>query len=93
MIPILVTVVEIPAINGNAPQTPHPIAPKKKFFGNSFLSKVLFLWIFLYTNGLKIIKTLAHLQKAKEMGGTCSTPPLAIIKFVAIKIGWTKSKI
>ena len=31
--------------------------------------------------------TAAHLQKAKEIGGTCSTPPLATIKLLAIKIG------
>ena len=29
MIPILAIVVDIPAIKGNAPQTPHPITPKK----------------------------------------------------------------
>ena len=29
MIPILAIVVDIPAIKGNAPQTPHPIKPKK----------------------------------------------------------------
>ena len=29
MIPILAIVVDIPAIKGKAPQTPHPIKPKK----------------------------------------------------------------
>ena len=39
------------------------------------------------------MKTVNHLQKAKDMGGTYSTPPLATIILVAMKIGWTKSKI
>ena len=39
------------------------------------------------------MKTVNHLQKAKEMGGTNSTPPRAIIVFVDINIGWMKSNI
>ena len=34
------------------------------------------------------MKTKVHLQNAKEIGGTYSTPPLATTKFDAIKIGW-----
>ena len=37
--------------------------------------------------GTNIKKTVSHLQKASEIGGTYSTPPLATIIFVAIKIG------
>ena len=37
--------------------------------------------------GNKIINTENHLQNAKEIGGTASTPPLATIVLVAIKIG------
>ena len=37
--------------------------------------------------GNKIMKTVSHLQKAKDIGGTYSTPPLATIMLVAIKIG------
>ena len=37
--------------------------------------------------GIKIINTENHLQNAKEIGGTASTPPLATIVLVAIKIG------
>ena len=38
--------------------------------------------------GKRIKKTNIHLQNAKEIGGTYSTPPLATTKFDAIKIGW-----
>jgi hypothetical protein len=38
-------------------------------------------------NGRRIKKTTVHLQNAKEIGGTYSTPPLATIKFDAINIG------
>ena len=31
-------------------------------------------------------KINVHLQNAKEIGGTCSTPPRATTKFDAIKI-------
>ena len=41
--------------------------------------------------GKRIKTTTAHLQKAKEIGGTCSVPPLATIKLLAIKIGWINS--
>ena len=37
----------------------------------------------------KIKNTEVHLQNAKEIGGTYSTPPLATIMFDAIKIGCT----
>ena len=37
--------------------------------------------------GNNIRKTTVHLQKAKEIGGTYSTPPLATTKLLAIKIG------
>ena len=40
-------------------------------------------------NGKRIKKTNVHLQNAKEIGGTYSTPPLATIRLDAIKIGWT----
>ena len=41
----------------------------------------------------KIRNTVSHRQNAREIGGTDSTPPLATIVFVAIKIGWiNKSK-
>ena len=35
----------------------------------------------------EIIKTVNHLQKARDIGGTYSTPPLATIILDAIKIG------
>ena len=38
--------------------------------------------------GNNIKNTVTHLQKAKDTGGTNSTPPLATIKLLAIKIGW-----
>ena len=38
-------------------------------------------------NGIKIAKTVSHLQNANDTGGTYSTPPLATIIFDAIKIG------
>jgi len=38
-------------------------------------------------NGSNNKNTKVHLQKAKEIGGTNSTPPLATIKLLAIKIG------
>ena len=41
-----------------------------------------------YVKGSKIKKTTVHLQKASEIGGTNSTPPLATTKLLAIKIGW-----
>ena len=42
-----------------------------------------------YVKGNNIKEKLTvHLQKAKEMGGTNSTPPLATTKLLAIKIGW-----
>ena len=34
-----------------------------------------------------MMNTVNHRQKAREIGGTNSTPPLATIVFVAIKIG------
>ena len=38
-----------------------------------------------------MINTVNHLQNAKEIGGTDSTPPLATMVLVAIKIGCIKS--
>ena len=35
-----------------------------------------------------MMNTVNHRQNANEIGGTDSTPPLATIVFVAIKIGW-----
>ena len=90
---MLAIVVDIPAIKGNAPHTPHPIEPRKNNFQNSLLSSFFFLKISLKKKGNKIIKTVSHLQKASDIGGTYSTPPLATIILVAMKIGWTKSKI
>ena len=80
-------VVDIPAIKGKAPQTPHPIDPRKNNFQNSLLSSFFFLKISVEKKGIKIKKTVNHLQKASEIGGTYSTPPLATIMFVAINIG------
>ena len=34
------------------------------------------------------MNTVNHRQNAKEIGGTDSTPPLATMVLVAIKIGW-----
>ena len=42
---------------------------------------------FFNDNGKSIMNTVNHLQKANEIGGTDSTPPLATIVLVAIKIG------
>ena len=36
IIPIFAIVVDIPAIKGNAPQTPQPMKPRKNNFKNSF---------------------------------------------------------
>ena len=44
-----------------------------------------------YVKGNNIKKTTVHLQKASEIGGTYSTPPLATIMFVAINIGCTNN--
>ena len=41
--------------------------------------------------GNKIKNTVSHRQKAKDTGGTYSTPPRATIIFVAIKIGWVNN--
>jgi hypothetical protein len=40
-----------------------------------------------YVKGRSNKTTTAHLQNANEIGGTYSTPPLATIKFEAIKTG------
>ena len=42
--------------------------------------------------GNKIMKTVNHLQKAKEIGGTNSTPPLATIRLLAINTGCKNNK-
>ena len=86
--PILTTVVVWPAKNGNAPQIPHPIAPRKNNFLYSFLIILKFFFKDKYINGKIIINTTVHLQNANEIGGTNSTPPLATTKLDAIKIGW-----
>ena len=78
-------------MNGKAPQMPQPIAPKKKFLRNSFLITCQFSNTFFRKKGARSKNTLNHLQKASEIGGTCSTPPLAMIKFVAMKIGCTNN--
>ena len=61
IIPMFVTVVEIPAIKGKAPQTPQPIAPKKKILEISFLIEFLFSYIFL--------------KKKREQNKKYSCPP------------------
>jgi len=88
MIPILVTVVVCPAKNGKAPQTPQPIDPIKNILLYSCFTNLRFFFNELKVKGSNIKKTAAHLQKAKEIGGTYSTPPLATIKLLAINIGW-----
>ena len=85
--PIFAIVVDIPARKGNAPQTPQPMEPRKNNFQNSLLNCFFFLKISLEKKGNRIKKTVNHLQKANEIGGTYSTPPLATIILVAIKIG------
>tara|TARA_B100001094_G_scaffold166453_1_gene161110 strand:- start:136 stop:561 length:426 start_codon:yes stop_codon:yes gene_type:complete len=87
IIPILVTVVVCPAKNGNAPQIPQPIEPIKNILLYSFFTNLKFFFKELKVNGSNNKKTIVHLQKAKEIGGTYSTPPLATIKLLAIKIG------
>ena len=90
---MLAIVVDIPAIKGKAPQIPQPISPKKKSLKDSFFNCFFFFKISLKKNGNKIKNTVSHLQKAKDTGGTYSTPPLATIILEAIKIGCTnKSK-
>ena len=54
------------------------LAPKKIIDG---------IKISLKKKGNNIMNTVNHRQNAKEIGGTDSTPPLATIVFVAIKIG------
>ena len=87
MIPILVTVVVCPAKKGKAPQTPQPIDPIKNILLYSCLTNLKLFFNEVKVKGNSIKKTAAHLQKAKEIGGTYSTPPLATIKLLAIKIG------
>ena len=80
-------VVVIPARFGKAPQMPQPIEPKKKSLKNSLFNSFLFFKISSKKNGKSRMNTVNHLQNANEIGGTDSTPPLATIVFVAIKIG------
>ena len=87
IIPMLVTVVVCPAKNGKAPQTPQPIEPIKNILLYSFFTNLKFFLRELKVKGNSIKKTAVHRQKAKEIGGTYSTPPLATIKLLAIKIG------
>ena len=83
----MVIKVVIPAINGKAPHTPQPIEPRNKSLKDSFFNSFFLLIISLKKKGNKIMKTVNHLQKAKEIGGTNSTPPLATTRLLAIKIG------
>ena len=87
---MFVIVVVWPAKKGKAPQTPQPIAPIKNICLYSFLIKLKFFLKELNVNGKRIKKTNNHLQNAKEIGGTYSTPPLATTKLLAINIGWIK---
>ena len=87
IIPMLVTVVVCPARNGKAPQTPQPIEPIKNIFLYSCFMNLKFFFKELKVKGNNNKNTAAHLQNAKEIGGTYSTPPLATIKLLAIKIG------
>ena len=80
-------VVDMPAMNGNAPHTPQPIDPRKNSFQNSLLKDFLFFIISLKKKGSNNKKTVNHLQKAKEIGGTYSTPPRATIMLDAMKTG------
>ena len=43
--------------------------------------------------GNKITKQKNHLQNAKEIGGINSVPPLAIIRLLAINIGWINKSV
>ena len=58
-----------------------------KSLKNSLFNSFLFFKISSKKNGKSIMNTVNHLQNANEIGGTDSTPPLATIVFVAIKIG------
>jgi hypothetical protein len=87
IIPMLVTVVVCPARNGKAPQTPQPIEPIKNILLYSCFTNLKFFFKELKVKGNNNKNTAAHLQNAKEIGGTYSTPPLATIKLLAIKIG------
>ena len=89
--PIFRIVVVCPAIKGKAPQTPQPIDPKKKNFKYSFFIILIFFFNTWKLNSKRIMKTTSHLQKANDIGGTYSTPPLATIKLLAINIGWINS--
>ena len=68
--PILAIVVDIPAIKGNAPQIPQPISPRKNSLRYSCLKYFFFFIISSEKNGIKITKTVSHLQNASETGGT-----------------------
>ena len=81
------TVVVFPATYGNMLHRQHPVKPKKKSLKNSLFNSFLFFKISSKKNGKSIMNTVNHLQNANEIGGTDSTPPLATIVFVAIKIG------
>ena len=77
----------MPARFGKAPHIPQPIEPKKKSLKNSLLNSFLLLKISSKKKGNNMMNTVNHRQNANEIGGTDSTPPLATIVFVAIKIG------
>ena len=87
IIPMLVTVVVCPAKNGKAPHTPQPIEPIKNILLYSCFMNLKFFFKELKVKGINNKNTTAHLQKAREIEGTYSTPPLATIKLLAMKIG------
>ena len=91
--PMLTIVVVFPAKKGNAPQIPQPKNPSTNNFINSLLNLLKFFFKWLRVNGKRIKKQSVHLQKAKEIGGISSVPPLAITKLLAIKIGWINKRI
>ena len=77
----------MPARFGKAPQIPQPIEPKKNSLKNSLLNSFLLFEISSKKKGNNMMNTVNHRQNAREIGGTDSTPPLATIVLVAIKIG------
>ena len=62
--------------------------PIKNILLYSCFTNLNFFFKELKVKGSNNKNTTAHLQKAKEIGGTYSIPPLATIKLLAIKIGW-----
>ena len=60
---------------------------RKNNFEYSFLITLKFFFNDEYVKGKRSKNTNVHLQKANEIGGTNSTPPLATIKLDAMNIG------